>query len=225
MKERHLVFDVNETLLDMTPLDDVFQDLFGDKSLRQAWFSSMLQWSAISTLSRRYRDFTELAGDCLDALARRRGVELTREKRQSLFDAILTLPPHPEVRDSLELLRTRGFTLVALTNSAQNTVDQQFRHAHLTHLFTHVLSVDGARCFKPHPAAYALAAQALDCNLSATCLIAAHDWDITGAKRAGCAGAFVARDGAEPHPAGEVPDIVGVDLADVAEQLIDSAHE
>lgn len=224
MKTHHLVFDVNETLLDLAPLDAVFRDLFGDASLRQTWFSSMLQWSAISTLSGRYRDFTQLAGDCIDALAQRRGIELTREQRQSLFDAIATLPAHPDVGNALELLQARGFTLLALTNSAQKTVDRQFRHAGLTDLFTHVLSVDKVRCFKPHPTAYAMAANALNCDMSETCLIAAHDWDVTGAKRAGCAGAYVARNGAAPHPAGEMPDIVGTDLTDVARKLIETVQ-
>ncbi|WP_353178472.1 haloacid dehalogenase type II [Salinisphaera sp. T5B8] len=219
MPHRHLVFDVNETLLDLAPLDSVFESLFGSAAVRQQWFENLLHWSTITTLTGEFRDFTQLADACLEALAGDK--PLARSDKDRVFDAIATLAPHPEVSDALTLLREHGFKLVALTNSAQKTVDQQFAHAGLTPLFDHVLSVDHARKYKPHPAAYAVAANALDCDLFALRLIAAHDWDVTGAIRAGCAGAFVARDGAVMNPVGEVPDIVGTDLADVAQRIIE----
>ena len=217
----HLVFDVNETLLDLAPLDAVFDDLFGEPGLRQRWFSTLLQWSMVSTLTGRYRDFSLLGGDSLNALAQRRSVVLTDAQRAQLLDCIATLPPHPDVLPALGQLRDAGFCLLALTNSPQRTVDAQFAHAGLTPLFDQVLSVDGARVFKPHPDAYALAASAMQCGLSDLCLIAAHDWDVTGALRAGCTAALVARDGALAHPAGEAAPIVGADMHAVAQQLID----
>lgn len=220
-----LVFDVNETLLDLAPLDGCFDAAFGDASARKRWFASLLHWSTVTTLTGEFRDFGTLAGHCLDTLARQDGISLETADRQRIFDTIATLPPHDDVPDALERLKAAGFTLVALTNSAQKTVDAQFRHAGLTSLFTHVLSVDQAQCYKPHPAAYAVAANALDCEPAAFRLIAAHDWDVTGAMRAGCQGAFVARDGAVLNSAGETPDVIGPDVADVAEQLIAAAHD
>ena len=51
-------------------------------------------------------------------------------------------------------------------------------------------------------------------------LIAAHAWDIVGAMRAGCAGAFVARPGAVWYPLAPPPDAVAPDLIAVAERII-----
>jgi 2-haloacid dehalogenase len=225
MTPRNLVFDVNETLLDLSPLDAVFESLFGDPALRATWFSSMLQWSMVTTLSGRYLDFAELAEASLHALALRRGVTLDASASKTLFETIATLPPHPEVPAALEQLRANGFTLTALTNSPQRTVDAQFKRTGLASLFTHVLSVDKAKKFKPHPEAYAVASTALDCDPSDMRLVAAHDWDVTGAMRAGCAAAFVARGESTLHPVGERPDIIGPDLASVAGQLIAIANE
>jgi len=220
MPTEKLVFDVNETLLDLSPLDAVFAQLFGDAGLRRTWFASLLHWSTVTTLTRQYQDFTTLAGDCLDALARQRGIDLDDNGRQEVFASIATLPPHADVPGALARLSEHGFTLIALTNSAQNTVDRQFEHAGLTGYFDHVLSVDAARCYKPHPSAYAVAAGALGCPNAELRLIAAHDWDVTGAIRAGLKGAFVARNGSVFNRAGEQPEIVGDDLADVAKQLL-----
>lgn len=215
-----LVFDVNETLLDLAPLDAPFEAVFGDASARKRWFASVLHWSTVTTLTGAYHDFGALAGHCLDTLAQQEGRTLERGDRQQIFDTIATLPPHPEVPAALERLRINGFTLVALTNSAQKTVEAQFENAGLSSMFTHVLSVDRARRYKPHPAAYAIAANVLECELAALRLIAAHDWDVTGAMRAGCQAALVARGAGVLNGAGETPDIVGADLDDVAQKLI-----
>jgi len=37
------VFDVNETLLDLSALDPRFERVFGDASVRREWFMQMLQ--------------------------------------------------------------------------------------------------------------------------------------------------------------------------------------
>jgi 2-haloacid dehalogenase len=126
---------------------------------------------------------------------------------------------------ALARLREHGFTLVALTNSAQATVEAQLAQTGLDPYFAHILSVATARCYKPHPQAYALAANALGCTNAELRLIAAHDWDVTGAMRTGCAGAFVARHGETINALGETPDIIGSDLADVADQLIDKEED
>ncbi len=49
-------------------------------------------------------------------------------------------------------------------------------------------------------------------------LVAAHAWDVAGAMRAGCAAAFVARQPFDPLV--EEPDVIGADLAEVAEGII-----
>ena len=220
MAATHLVFDVNETLLDLSPLDDVFADLFGDAAMRGVWFQRLLHWSTVTTLTGEFMDFGVLAGHCLDQLADMHDVALADDQRARVFDTIGTLSPHGDVVAALEKLKSAGFSLTALTNSAQKTVNAQFANAELTPLFDHVLSVDTARCYKPHPDAYDVAVDALGATPDQLRLVAAHDWDVTGAMRAGLKAAFVARGKATLSPAGERPDIVGKDLADVAQQII-----
>ncbi len=52
-------------------------------------------------------------------------------------------------------------------------------------------------------------------------LVAGPAWDIAGALRAGCVAAFVARTGMVLNPLVECPDVVGADLQEVAEQIIE----
>ncbi|WP_423823889.1 haloacid dehalogenase type II [Salinisphaera sp. SPP-AMP-43] len=224
MPTTHLVFDVNETLLDLSALDPVFTDLFGSADTRTQWFASVLHWSTITTLTGRFIDFSTLAGHCLDQLGERHGRPLSDEQRQRVFDTVATLAPHDDVVDALSRLRDAGFRLTALTNSAQATVDAQFANSGLTSLFDHVLSVEAAGCYKPHPNAYAVATGTLAARPHDLRLIACHDWDVTGALRAGLKAAFVARGDTSINAAGERPDIVGDGLNAVAEHIIATDH-
>ncbi|RJS95002.1 haloacid dehalogenase type II [Salinisphaera sp. Q1T1-3] len=220
MAATHLVFDVNETLLDLSPLDALFADIFGDPRARRDWFNRLLHWSTVVTLTDRFVDFTTLAEHALCQLAAERDCHLSDTARARVFDAIAHLPPHAEAVTALEKLSEAGFSLTALTNSAQATVDAQFRHAGLTHRFDYVLSVAPARCYKPHPKAYAVAIEALGVAPGDLRLIAAHDWDTSGAMHAGLRAAFVARGHATRHASAARPDIVASDLLDCAAQII-----
>ncbi|NIN67857.1 MAG: haloacid dehalogenase type II, partial [Anaerolineae bacterium] len=51
-------------------------------------------------------------------------------------------------------------------------------------------------------------------------LVAAHDWDVFGALRAGCRGAYLARGRSSYHPLYEKPDVVGGDLAEVTDRIL-----
>jgi 2-haloacid dehalogenase len=131
-----------------------------------------------------------------------------------------TLPPHPDVVPGLEALAAAGLTMVALTNSPQATADAQIVNAGLSPFFTAVLSVEPTGRFKPARAVYEYAAEALGAGPEAFRMVAAHDWDIAGAMRAGYAGALITRPGVAVNPLYPAPDIVAPDLVAAAEAII-----
>ena len=214
------VFDVNETLLDLSALDDGFERLFGDRAVRALWFQQMLQSALVTTVTGRYLPFGTVGAAALRMVAERRGVSLGEDDEERLLEGMRTLPPHPEVAQSLELLRADGFRLAALTNSTLAVARVQIGNAGLADLLDGVLSADEVKRLKPAPEPYRLAAERLGVGLSDVRLIAAHAWDVTGALRAGARAAFVARPGMVLDPTGERPDIVGADLREVAEEIV-----
>lgn len=217
---RVCVFDVNETLLDLQALDPHFERLFGAASVRRAWFLQVLQSAMVATITGVYYDFGTIARAALRMTAARQGVTLSDEDVQQIMAGVRSLPPHPEVRASLERLRSAGLRLAALTNSPPVVVEAQLTNAGLRDYFAQVLTVDEVRRLKPAPEVYQMAARRLGVPLDQVRLIAAHDWDVTGAMRAGCAAAFIARPGMVLDPLADPPDIVGADLREVAEQII-----
>lgn len=214
-----LVFDVIETLLDLRPLREPFARAFGDAAPLGEWFARLLHGSLVATVTDSYEDFGSIGRKALDAVASRRGRDLSDEDRDAILGTMRRLPPHPEVPGALDRLRSAGFPLATLTNSSGPMVQAQLEHAGLSEVFDHMLSVEDSRRYKPAPEPYLMAAARLGVQPSEMRMVAAHDWDVWGATRAGCAAAFVARADV-PFVLGEPPDLVGPDLSAVAEAII-----
>lgn len=218
---RTIVFDVNETLLDLGALDPLFARLFGDGAVRTAWFNQMLQSALVATVTDAYRDFGAIGMAAFEMTAARQGVALLEDDRTALREGIRSLPTHPETRAALERLRASGLTLATLTNSTAEVGEAQLANAGLRDLFTQTLSADAVQRLKPAREPYRMAAARLGVAISDVRLVAAHAWDVAGALRAGCAAAFVARPGQVLDPLAPRPDVVGADLREVAERILD----
>ena len=215
-----LAFDVNETLLDLRVLDDVFERVFGDRALRPAWFQQMLQLSFVGGLTGEYVDFTTAQHAALQMIAARSGKTLTEAGADEIVGGMRRLPAHQEVAGALRDLRGAGFRQVTLTNSPLDVVRDQLGFAGLDGLVDDALSADEVRQLKPGPKPYHLVAERAGVDISAVRLVAAHSWDVSGALAAGAKAAFVARQGMVPSPIGAQPDLVVADLRELANYLV-----
>jgi len=218
---RICVFDVNETLLDLGALDPQFERVFGDAGVRRAWFLQLLQSALVATVTGAYSDFGRVGAAALEMTAQRQGVTLSDEDKSQILGGMRELPPHPEVTESLSLLRDAGLRLATLTNSTQQVAEAQMENSGLRDYFEQTLSADAVQRLKPAPEPYRMAAESLGVDVGGIRLVAAHAWDVAGALRTGCAAAFVARPGMVLDPLVERPDVVGADLREVAERILE----
>ena len=215
-----IVFDVNETLLDVRSLSPAFEESLGDASLLPVWFGLLLRNSFIASATRTYRPFDVQAVDALKLVIRQRALDVDEAVADNVVSGMAQLPAHDDVVAGLDLLTDAGFRLATLTNSPPHLAVAQLEFAGIADRFERILSVEATGRFKPSPEPYDHAAAELGRAAAELTLVAAHDWDITGAMRVGWSGAFVARPGAVLGDLGESPDIIGRDIADVASQLI-----
>ena len=219
---RVCVFDVNETLLDLGALDPQFERVFGDASTRQAWFGQFLTSWLTAMVTGVYQEFGTIGGTALEMIAERQGVELLDEDKGQILSGMQELPPHPEVEENLARLRNAGIRLAALTNSTQQVADAQIDNSGLREYFEQVLSADTVKRLKPAPEPYHMAAESLGVEIGQVRLVAAHAWDVAGALQAGCAAAFVARPGMVLNPLFERPGVVGSDLREVTDGIVEA---
>jgi 2-haloacid dehalogenase len=216
-----LLFDVNETLLDLSALDEPFTDFFGDRDARRTWFQSVLTTAMAVTAADGYFSFADIGAAAIAQLAEARGLPV--DEAIALARRLQELPPHPDVVPALTLLAEAGARMATLTNSPTPVVHNQLRHAGLTDYFEAAISCDEVGALKPAPQPYRHAADVLGLPIGEVILVAAHGWDIHGAQAAGARGAFVARPGQRLLPVGQPPAFTGADLLDVARQLIDAS--
>ncbi|MBD5655702.1 MAG: haloacid dehalogenase type II [Candidatus Eremiobacteraeota bacterium] len=217
---RAIVFDLNETLLDMSALDPLFADAFGDKSVRRAWYAQTLQNVMSATIIRSYADFGELAKAALEMTARQRGVTIDDERTRRILRGMSALPAHGDVAAGLTRLRDAGRRLAVFTNASEAMVRAQLDHAKLSEYFEVVLSTDAVGRFKPAPEAYAFAAERLEVAPSELLLVAAQAWDVAGAMSAGLDAAFVSRHGTALNPLEPRPSIVAPDVRAIASAIV-----
>ena len=217
-----LVFDVNETLLDLTKVKESVTKLLGGRSeLLPLWFTTMLQYSLVSTEGRQYNDFGIIGAAALQMVAANNNISLTEnEAKDAIIGPIRSLEAYPEVKGSLQQLKDAGYKLVSFTNSSNKGVKTQFENAGLLDYFEERLSIEDIGKFKPHSDAYDWAARKMKIKSSECLLVAAHGWDIAGALWAGWRGAFISRPGAQLYPLGPKPEINQSNLTLVTEKLI-----
>lgn len=217
-----ILFDVNETLLEVHALNPLFERLFGSASAREAWFKQLEASWLVTIATGRYKDFSKLAEASLQMIADMEGVELASADRAELLERMVTLPPHPDAAPALELLKREGFRLAALTNGTPTALRTQMQHARLEEFFEELFSVDQVERYKPAPEPYHFAARELGVQPGQARLVAAHAWDIAGAHAAGLKTGFVARRGKVLNPAGPEPDLRAPDLLRLADAILDS---
>lgn len=220
MSRDTVLFDVNETVLDLSSLKPKFEAAFQDPGVMATWFAMLLQTSTVCAMTGVKTGFANLAGITLDAVAARRGIVLSDDKRGDILKGFGGLQPHSDIKPALARLRAAGYRTVAFSNSSLDLVTSQITNAGLREAFDDVVSVEETGSFKPDPRVYRFVADHLGRQLSDLRLVATHDWDTHGAMSAGMRAAYIDRSGAPYHPLYQKPDVVGTEMTDVVEQII-----
>jgi 2-haloacid dehalogenase len=171
-------------------------------------------WAVLDTLHREsLDDLLELFGvaESFDEPARRR-----------LVRAWHRLPAWEDVADGLRRLRRR-YTVVTLSNGGFALLVGLVKAAQLE--FDAVLSAENARTYKPDPRVYTMAAELLAVAPRQVLMVAAHRWDLDGARGAGLRTAFVERPrekgprGVADRAADTVCDLAATSFTDLADRL------
>jgi len=215
-----IVFDVNETLIDLQTMEPVFERIFGERQAMRLWFANFIMYSAALTVAGRYVPFTDIGAAVMKMLADTRGIKVGDADKKELTERFSTMPPHPEVPTALRRLRDAGFRLFTLTDNLLEVQTRQLEHGGIVDLFERRFSADGVRHHKPSRQAYAYVERELGAEPSQFWMIACHTWDTLGAVAAGWQAALIKRAGNDILGVGPQPQIVGNDLNEVADQLV-----
>jgi 2-haloacid dehalogenase len=220
MKRNIILFDINETVLNLSMLKPKFKTTFGDERVMATWFSMLLHSSTVCIMTDVKTDFATLAGTMLESIAARMGIKLSQTMRDDILSGFASLPPHIDIKQALNKLKSAGFRTVAFSNSSLNLISTQIKNAGLEEYFDDIISVEETGCFKPDPKVYKFAAKQLNQPLESLRLVATHDWDTHGALSVGMNSAYINRSGAIYHPLYRQPDIYETTMEAIVNQII-----
>jgi 2-haloacid dehalogenase len=215
-----LVFDVNETLSDMTPIAGRFQEVGASPHLAKTWFAGLLRDGFALTVAQVNPSFASVGAEGLRVMLAR--MPLNRDiddAVEHIMDGFSSLAVHPDVPEGIRALAELGIRLVTLANGSASIARRLLADAGLEDAFESFLSVEQAGVWKPAPGAYAYAISACEINAADAMLVAAHPWDTDGAHRAGLASAWINRGGGRYPDYFLPPDLEAASLLHLADRL------
>jgi 2-haloacid dehalogenase len=215
-----LVFDVNETLSDMSPLAIRFEDVGAPGHLARTWFAELLRDGFALAVSGESESFADLGAEALRIQLE--GESLDRsvdEAVQHVMDGFSGLAVHADVGPGIRALSELGLRLVTLSNGSVTVAETLVEDAGLSAHFERLLSVEDAGVWKPARDAYAYALSQCEVEPPDAMLVAVHPWDTDGARRAGLATAWLNRSGQRYPSYFAPPDVEVGSLTELVERL------
>jgi 2-haloacid dehalogenase len=155
------------------------------RTLTTLWRTRQFEYSWLRTMTDRYADFFAIAEDSLVYAANALNLRLSPQDRRRLLDAYLRLDPWPDTASALQMLKSAGVRIIALTNFTPTMLRANAEHAGLTGYFDAFVSTDALRLYKPDPRAYQLGVNQLHLEKQDILFAAFGGWDAAGAKSFG----------------------------------------
>ncbi|HZZ91673.1 MAG TPA: haloacid dehalogenase type II [Usitatibacter sp.] len=205
-----LVFDAYGTLFDVHSVTRRAEALFPGQgaALSRAWRGKQLEYSWLRTLMDRYENFDRVTREALEWSLQSLGLPVDDDACAALIAEYRRLEPFPEVRDTLLRLAQQR-PLAILSNGHPAMLEALVDHNGMRPLFRGgILSVDAVKRFKPVPAVYRIAEEALGVPAAMMGFVSSNGWDAAGAKAFGFRAFWVNRGGAPVERLGAPPDAI-----------------
>lgn len=215
-----VAFDVLGTVFSLAPLRERLEAAGLPGHALETWFAESLRdaFAMAAAGNGSFAPFQEVLSANLDALFHRHGVVLGRLRKGQVLAGLTELQAYPDAAEAFRILVDAGLPVLAVSNGSAAGTETLLQKAGLRDAVGHVVSVDEVGLSKPRREVYRHAAARAGIAPEHLALVAAHPWDVHGAKLAGLVAGFVSR-GLPFSPVMTAPDVQGAELADVARAL------
>ena len=213
-------FDMNETLLNLSLLKESFDKSFDDDYVLKYWFTKLLHTSTVTGIMNEYKNFGELAEIVLENIFYESGKQLTKETKAEILGSFRKLPAYDDVAEALKILRQNNIRAIAVSNSSLEMIKEQLTNAGIIDLFHAYYSVDSVKKYKPFKDIYHYVAHEEIISPEDIVMVATHDWDLFGAKKAGFKTAYIKRKKEIFNPYYLQPDINKASLIELVQEII-----
>ena len=212
-----VAFDVIETLMSLEPLRARLTDIGQPPGLLEAWYTRTLRDGMALSATGDYVGFADVAEAALRGLTH---YTISDEQVAHIMAGFNELPAFPDALPAVRRLAEARLRVACLTNGSADLTSSFINRTGLGSLVSRVISVSEVYRWKPASVVYLYAAEVLGVSPDRMALVAAHDWDCHGAKRAGLTTGWVSRKAGGFGAPFAPPDVRGEDLTEVAARLL-----
>jgi 2-haloacid dehalogenase len=212
-----VAFDVIETLMSLEPLRARLVEADQPAHMLEAWYTRTLRDGMALSAAADYVAFTDVAEAALRALT---NYSISDEQITQVMAGFDELPAFDDAVPAVTLLADAGLRVACLTNGSAHLTSSFVNRTGLGSLVDRVIPAGEVYRWKPATVVYLYAAEVMDVPPERMALVAAHDWDCHGAKRAGLTTGWVSRKSGGFGTPFAPPDVTGEDLTEIAAKLL-----
>ena len=203
----------------MSLLEKRVNSLLNNKRGYALWFELFMQYCFVDNCVKQFNPFAEIATATLHMAAKALGGKVADSKASDLLLLLKHLPVKEGVATGLALLHDQGYRIAALTNSAQQIVEDRMERTGLISYFEKVLSAEHVGKYKPSLEVYQWATKQLGVEANEVLLISAHGWDIAGACNAGMHTAYIVQNSQMLYPLAPTPALQARSIEGLAQEI------
>lgn len=214
-----VAFDIIETVFSLDSLRPRFEKEGLPALALDVWFARALRDAFGLAAAGGYAPFTQVQLGALIETFADHDIEASPSALTGILEGLAELEAHPDAAAAFATVRDAGLRVIALSNGSTNATSELLTRAGLAGYIETIVSVEEFRRSKPAREVYEGAAARVGMPPDALGLVAAHPWDLNGAKAAGLTTAYVAR--GKPYPNYmAAPSVSGQTLTEAVTRLL-----
>ena len=214
-----VIFDVNQTMFSLNALKKKFKEFGLKQSLVNNWFLSVLKEGFSSSLSQQFVDFKTIGKNELIKIFLQNNTLYNHKIINSILGEFSNLKVHPDIKTSLKYLKKNKIKIVTLTNGSVLNTKLLLKKNNINNFIDECFSINSFKIWKPAREVYLKTCEKMKIKPGRALMIAAHGWDINGAKLAGLKTAYITRYEKKLSDFYYRPDYVGKDSREIIKKL------
>ena len=214
-----VIFDVNETMFSLDTIGKKFESFGLPKLSASIWFANILKEGFANSSIGNFQTFKKIAKNELERIFLKFKVKFYNNYPLIIFKEFSKLKAHRDVIDSISLLKSKDITIVTLTNGSKENTIKLLKNNDLLSYISRCFSINEIKIWKPNKKTYTYVCKKMNVPPSKTLMIAAHAWDIHGAKKAGLKTGYITRYEKVLSKIYSKPDVVENDCLSVIKRI------
>ncbi len=175
-----IIFDAYGTLFDVNSAAEKCKEKIGDKweDFANYWRITQLEYTWLRSIMNRHKDFWQITEDSLNKSMKK--FEIDQNMRSELLDLYKILSTYPEVKKTLEELKSKNFKLAILSNGTPKLLDELVKSNDLQEFFDDIFSIETVGIYKPSAKVYDIPIKKYNIFKNEVVFLSSNTWDVSG---------------------------------------------